>query len=190
MKQRSSSVAQEYSSAKTARKQVPALHKKIVKYNLFKKTLGPYLKDKHVNLDMGGGPYDDTTKFFARNNIENIVIDPYNRSDEHNRAAERKVLEGSVTTCTLANVLNVVKEREIRLQILSRVKDILAFKGRLKGHLFIAVYEGDRSGIGRETKCGWQENRPLKDYVGELRAAGFLGIRIQYGVLMARTPTI
>ena len=57
--------------------------------------------------------------------------------------------------------------------------------------LYITVYDGDRSGIGRITKTDkngsaacWQENRKYKDYIPECMKAGFTSVTPKYGMLI------
>lgn len=67
-------IQQQYTSFKTSRRQVPALHKILATNNLFKIN----------NLDIGGERFDDASKFLASIGINNFIYDPYNRSKEHN----------------------------------------------------------------------------------------------------------
>ena len=114
------------------------------------------------NLDYGGGRYDTATTYLAARGVTNHIYDPYNRSEEENSAALDYY---DYDTCTISNVLNVIQGHKARVQALTkallRVKD--------GGKVYITVYEGDKSRIGRETKkdC-WQENQPLSTYYVEI----------------------
>lgn len=114
------------------------------------------------NLDYGGGRYDTATAYLADRGVTNHIYDPYNRSKKENRAALNCY---DYDTCTISNVLCVIKGHRDRAQAVTdallRVKD--------GGKVYITVYEGDKSRVGRETKkdC-WQNNQPLSTYYMEI----------------------
>lgn len=143
---------QEFTSAGTSLNQVPALHKKLV--NVYG------LEPGTVNFDNGAGKFDKATDFFAENGVANVRYDPYNLPEEVNAAADDYL--GLCDTSTCANVLNVIKEPEVQKDVLRHSKEML----KPGGVLYVSVYEGDRSGVGRQSKndC-WQNNMPLKDYL-------------------------
>lgn len=119
-----------------------------------------------LNLDLGGGKYDTATYFLAKRGVVNEIIDPYNRSEAENAIAEWSIEAcGGADTCTISNVLNVINSRN------GRISCLMGAWARMKvgGICYITVYEGDRSGVGRETKkdC-WQNNKKLKDYYSEV----------------------
>lgn len=62
----------------------------------------------------------------------------------------------------VSNVLNVIPDED------ERARAVLAAWGcvRKGGRMIVTVYEADRSGSPGPTKRGWQERRPLADYVG------------------------
>ena len=113
------------------------------------------------NLDWGGGRYDTATEYLKQCEVQNVIYDPFNRSEAENEAA----LQGTYDTATLSNVLNVIAEPEIRKEA------VLGAMAHLKpgGKLYISIYEGNHSGRGRESKpdC-WQCNTPLESYAKEL----------------------
>ena len=143
---------QQFTSAGTSLNQVPALHKKLV--NVYG------LEPGTVNFDNGAGKFDKATDFFAENGVANVRYDPYNLPEDVNAAADDYL--GLCDTSTCANVLNVIKEPEVQKDVLRRSKEML----KPGGVLYVSVYEGDRSGVGRQSKndC-WQNNMPLKDYL-------------------------
>lgn len=125
-----------------------------------------YLRVGSVNLDLGGGKYDTATEYLKKDGITNVIVDPYNRSEEHNsRSLEMIERRGGADSCTLSNVLNVIDSETARYHTLSVAKAYMK-KG---ANLFITVYEGDRTGKGRKTKkdC-WQNNKRLADYLPEV----------------------
>jgi hypothetical protein len=142
---------QTITSAKTSIKQVPAIFKKV--------------NFSGINLDLGGGKYDEVQAYFDREGIkcQNLVYDPFNRSEEHNQAVLNTVKNANVMTVTISNVLNVIKDKEHRLEVLRMAKEANPV------YCLITVYEGDRSGDGKETTKGYQLNRNLKDYESEIK---------------------
>ena len=57
-------------------------------------------------------------------------------------------------TVTISNVLNVVKEKAARKEILLNAIDAI----KPNGKVYITTYEGDGTGIGKVTKSGYQLN--------------------------------
>lgn len=146
-------VAQSISSWKTSIKQVPALFK------------NPNVKFGKTNIDIGGGRFDLATDFLRENDTKNMLFDPYNRSEEVNKATLDYLRDGNrADTATCANVLNVIKEADARANvILETAKSI-----KQDGTAYFMVYEGDGSGTGKETSSGWQNNKKTADYVSEI----------------------
>jgi N12 class adenine-specific DNA methylase len=165
-------VSQEISSAKTSIKQIPALFKdKNVKFG-------------KVNIDIGGGKFDLATDYLKSIGTLNLVFDPYNRSEAVN-ADTLNYLRGGykADTATCANVLNVIKEPAARANvILETAKAILP-----NGRVYFMVYEGDGSGVGKETSSGWQNNRKTRDYMDEIRKY-FRGVQRQGKLITATEP--
>ena len=144
---------QRYTSAKTSinSTKVPSLFNKI-----------SWVPDTN-NLDYGGGKFNTATNYLASKKVRNIIFDPYNQTNEQNRIALSRT---NYDTATLSNVLNVIKEKQVRrnciINCLAHLKS--------NGHIYISVYEGNKSGIGSETlKNSWQENRTIKSYMEELK---------------------
>lgn len=120
-----------------------------------------------INLDYGGGKFDNVADFLSASDVENLVYDPYNRSSEHNNAVLDKIKEnGGADSVTLSNVLNVIEEESIRKEVLSNIKNLL----KPGSKLYITVYEGTGDGNARETKAGYQLNRKTADYLDEVAA--------------------
>lgn len=146
-------VEQAISSAKTSLRQVPALFKdKNVQFG-------------DVNIDIGGGKYDLATEFLAERGTQNLVFDPYNRGEATNRATLDFLRDGSrADTATNANVLNVIAEAPARANVILEMAKAI----KPDGKAYFMVYEGDGSGVGRETSAGWQNNRKTADYMDEI----------------------
>jgi hypothetical protein len=150
-------VKQAISSADTSIKQVPALFKS--KY--FDAPEGSR------NLDIGGGKYDLGSDYLRNERgVESQVYDPFNRSSEHNEMVLNAFKDNPADTVTAANVLNVIAEPEARAEVIQQAFDNLKPGG--KAHF--DVYEGDRSGAGRETSKGWQNNMKAQDFLEEVRS--------------------
>ena len=147
-------VEQAISSAKTSLRQVPALFKdKNVQFG-------------DVNIDIGGGKFDLATEFLAERGTQNLVFDPYNRGEATNRATLDFLRDGSrADTATNANVLNVIAEAPARANVILEMAKAI----KPDGKAYFMVYEGDGSGVGRETSAGWQNNRKTADYVDEIK---------------------
>lgn len=118
-----------------------------------------------LNLDYGGGRFDNAAEELAKINVTNLVYDPYNRSSEHNQDVLKQVrANGGADTVTISNVLNVIAEPEARQTVLRNAKKLVKSGGKV----YITVYEGNKSGSGAETKAGYQLNKDTKDYVDEI----------------------
>lgn len=145
---------------------VPALFSKIHWYNGTR------------NVDIGGGKYKTATDFLAEKGVKNVIFDPYNRTEEENLRAVAEVSIHPPISATVSNVLNVIKSKHRRLNVLKKANNWAKVT-------FISVYEGDGSGIGKETKddC-WQENRKLAEYIPEIEEV-FQNVLIKYGVIAA-----
>jgi hypothetical protein len=145
-----------YTSAATSISQVPALHKSV-----------PWKKGT-VNLDLGGGKFDLATDYLDERGVLNLVHDRYNRSAKHNSLVERQAkARGGADTATLANVLNVIKDRVTRLAVVKQAAALV----RSGGTIYVSVYEADRSGPGPSGSDQWQQRWPLSRYVPEVEEA-------------------
>lgn len=145
---------QKISSKKTCVKQIPALFK------------SPFfdLKENTVNLDIGGGKYNLGTEYLkAYKNVTNLVYDPYNRSIEHNNNIFSLIKNG-IDSISIANVLNVIQEYDVRTEIIKHAYDILSIGQKI----YFQIYEGDRSGVGIETKNGFKNNLKTSAYIPEI----------------------
>lgn len=154
---------QQYTSSKTDLKQVPAIFK-ILRENLKKPEL--YFARHRECLDYGGGAGDKLTDKFAKIGVRNLVLDPYNRSEDHNKLVRRLLRIQPADFAICSNVLNVIKEPQVRMQVLREIADLT----NPDGEVFFTVYEGNKTSRGRRSKddC-WQANRPLKSYIREIR---------------------
>jgi len=168
--------AQAISSADTSLQQVPALFKS--------STFVPRGK----NLDIGAGKYDLGKQYLERERgvTESVPFDPFNRDADTNRSAVERLQSGErFSTTTIPNVLNVIAERSARDNVILQAARAL----QPEGVAYFQIYEGDRSGSGRETSKGYQNNKKTSDYLDEVRQH-FREVRTSGNVIVASDPKI
>lgn len=147
---------QEYDSAKTSinSNKLPAIYNMIT------------LPEGSVGIDYGGGKFDNAVEALAEQGVTLHVYDPYNRSQQHNRAAIKALrANGGADFAINSNVLNVIKEPEARLNVLENIKTIT----KPGAPIYITVYEGSGKGNEGVTKSGYQLNRKTADYLEEIQ---------------------
>ena len=168
----SNAVKQKYGSGNTSLRQVAAGFKKIE------------FQPGTVNLDLGGGKYDEGTKYLAERGVKNLVFDPVNRDSEHNQQIFEAVKNGGVDTVTCNNVLNVIKESAARDNVILQCAKAL----KPGGTAYFTVYEGDGNGTGRQSQAdSWQEHRKTADYMEEIKRH-FKDVFLKNKVITAREP--
>ena len=148
---------QEHSSAKTSinSNKVPAVFKLVTDW-----------KSGTINLDFGGGSFDTASEYLADKGVTNLIYDKFNRSTEHNREVIKQIrANGGADTATCSNVLNVIKEPEVRTNVLENIKKLV----KPTGTVYITVYEGSGKGNEGETKSGYQLNRKTAGYLDEIK---------------------
>lgn len=133
---------QKYTSANTSvNKNLPAIYRLVA----------GKIKDGDCVIDYGCG------KFFDDYNLPDNFYgyDPYNRPDE-------TVLNRKFDIALCSNVLNVIMEKEIRIELLEILKELAPV-------VYITVYEKNGDGIGKVSKddC-FQLNRKWRDYLPEI----------------------
>lgn len=134
-----------------------------------------------THLDIGGGRFDNAIEHLADHGVTAHVYDPYNRSEEHNTNAMSKAGNGQADTVSLFNVLNVIEEPEHHVNALRLAHSSL----KPKGKLFVGVYEGDKSGKGKQTgKDAYQRNERLDAYLPTVQSV-FPNAKIHKGVIHA-----
>ena len=157
-------IHQEYSSAKTAingkQGKLPMVFKKI------------NIPNNAIVLDYGGGDYESwllAQSYLNEFNAIELIYDPYNQTEFHNKNVIRCCeSQGGADIAICSNVLNVIKELEIRIDILKHIKELI----KPNGTVYITVYEGDGNGIGKVTQNNesYQNNRKTKDYLEEIKS--------------------
>lgn len=150
-----STPTQKYSSANTSinSSKLPAI------FNLVR------FEPSTINLDYGGGKFDNATNMLAQNGVTNLIYDPFNRSTEHNSYVLSTVKKnGGADTATCSNVLNVIAEENVRAAVITNIYKLL----KSNGVAYFTVYEGDGMGTGRETSAGYQLNKKTNEYVEDI----------------------
>ena len=119
-------------------------------------------------MDYGCGKYVD----HIREHVFGIhkaylPYDPYNQDDETNAATATIVCNAMArrfpVDVVCSNVLNVIDDDDTVRKIARHLVEITTASG---GVGFVTVYEGDRSGTGRQTGPDqYQRNEPLRSYL-------------------------
>ena len=121
-----------------------------------------------VVLDIGCGRYTEHIKNrLSEYGIDYIPYDPYNQPDDVNKQAcvdaEHYVKIGHPLAVVCSNVLNVIDNDNA---VKTLAKSIQWWVTRSQGTGYVTVYEGDRTGNGRQTgKDSYQRNEPLRAYL-------------------------
>jgi hypothetical protein len=152
--------AQTISSAKTSIPQVPALHKWAYSYG--------YLNPGVIVVDYGCGGFDHGMLYCQEKGCWWRGYDPYHRSPSANHDAIATLVQGDADVVLCANVLNVINNAGARAQV---IRSACSGLRKMAQVALFQTYEGDRSGTGRITSKGWQENRKVSTYVEEIKQA-------------------
>lgn len=128
-----------------------------------------------TNFDYGCG--ESTTQaqianFLADKGVEYIGFDKYNQTAQEQNAALDRLddVGGHTDTATCANVLNVVKEKDIRVnEIISNIYSILKPGGTAYFDVYVGSGTGAGTGQGRPTGGDkYQTFMKLEDYAEEI----------------------
>ena len=127
-----------------------------------------------VVLDYGCGKFTDHIRdCLRRQGCILLPFDPYNQPVHVNLISmnyiDRCKKEHVPVDVVCSNVLNVIDDDETVRHIARNIEDVVSTTG---GIGYVTVYEGDRSGIGRQTgRDQYQRNAPLRDYLRFFRRA-------------------
>ena len=168
-------IEQKYSSRKTSinRSRTPAVFKKV------------NWEPNTVNADLGGGRYDNATEYLLGQGVTNYIYDPFNRPPKCNELALSKIKGGQCDTVTISNVLCVIKEPENRYQLLINAIDCL----KLGGVVYITIYAGNGTGVGRSTTGGYQLNKKIREYLPEIKLF-FNDTTLKNNMITAKSPKL
>ena len=155
-------MTQEYTSAKTAingkQGKLPMVFKKIP------------IPTGAIVLDYGGGNQQAdkiAQKYLDEFEALELIYDPYNQTEAHNKnVVESCRLQGGADIAICSNVLNVIKESEVRINVLKHIKELI----KPNGTVYITVYEGSGDGVGKATQNNesYQNNKKTADYLEEI----------------------
>lgn len=137
-------------------------------------------KKGSVNIDIGGGRFNNADDLLQKSDATNLVYDPFNRTKAHNANVVDAVSGGNADTATINNVLNVIDGEANQLKVLNQAKDAV----RKDGEVFISVYQGVGDGVGKTTSKGFQQNKKTKDYL-ELVREVFPDAELKKGIIRA-----
>ena len=124
-------------------------------------------------FDFGGGKYDLSSAYAKLNGSNLFCFDPYNRSEEHNIKGVCRNYD--IITCN--NVLNVVEDVE------GVVKELSLWMVAHQCEALVTIYAGDRSGVGKKTSKGWQNNQKMSYYESIFKKAGLI-VRKECGAII------
>lgn len=127
-------------------------------------------------LDYGGGKEEAANiaqEYLDQFDCIEALYDPYNQTKQHNREVVKECREnGGADIALCSNVLNVIKEPEVRLDVLQKIANLT----KPSGKVYITVYEGNGTGDGKVTKQNkdsndgsWQNNMKTVGYLEEIR---------------------
>lgn len=134
----------------------------------------------HVIFDYGCGRYIKHIRAALPADTVYLPYDVFNQPPAVNAATCAAVngyhVDGQPVSVVCSNVLNVIMEDEIIEGIAANIRSII----RDGGTAYVAVYEGNRTGQGRQTGPDqYQRNQPLRDYL-----RFFPGAEIRRGVII------
>lgn len=140
------------------------------------------VKTGDVIVDIGGGRFDNAVKWAEDRGATLHIVDPFNRSKEHNSKAIASVRNGQANIATVNNVLNVIREPENRIRVIKQAHNALHEDGKA----YFTIYEGNKTGVGAPSQKGesWQNNAKLTEYLEEIRNI-FGDVRIKNGMIVA-----
>ena len=119
-------------------------------------------------MDYGCGKYTDHIRLYMEENHQAYLpYDPYNQPDDQNAATATIVCNAMIQRVPVdvvcSNVLNVIDDLVTVQKIAHHIEQITTASG---GTGYVTVYEGNKSGIGRQTGPDqYQRNEPLRSYL-------------------------
>lgn len=151
---------QEFTSKNTSinTKKLPAIYNKIN----WEKCRGK------IVYDFGCGKPETValiSQFLEQYDVDYIPYDPYHQSKADQTVAFERRFDADIYICS--NVLCIIKEYDNVQRIIDAIgRYIIQEKPHQNKTFFFKIYEGDKTGQGRETKkdC-WQRNQKTKDYI-------------------------
>lgn len=126
----------------------------------------PITTEPKVILDYGCGKYNNNKEIAESKGYIWLGYDPYNRTDEENNESMLYITRnGKADIVICSNVLNVIAENDI-IQSIANTLPMFGNK------VLVTIYEGDKSGIGKVTKKGYQRNEKAIEYTKYFHGKG------------------
>lgn len=125
-------------------------------------------------MDYGCGKYTEHIRKHVNDQHRTYLpFDPYNQSEARNTATAtiiRNAIHRKLPVDVIcSNVLNVIDDDMTVCEIAQLIENIVTESG---GTGYVTVYEGNRSGSGRQTGPDqYQRNEPLRNYLRFFRNA-------------------
>ena len=151
---------QDVTSASTSISYPDPENKAPILFKAFKEgkiTLGP------KNADIGGGRFDQITKWLKGKGVDNVVWDRFNRDEAHNADAQSKLAGGQADTATVSNVLNVIPDETGRLTTIATAHDAIKDGGKAYFSMYTAPKAGEVKG-----RDAYQVGKKTADYIPEI----------------------
>ena len=154
-------------------KRLPAGYGSLLKKNVFKKN--------QIVVDIGGGKFDNAVEKLKSLGAHLYVYDPFNRTQEHNNRVVEAVADGGADVAVSNNTFNVIAEDSNIIKAIAQAHNAL----RQNGKAYFSVYEGDKTGIGKETSKGFQRNLPTSAYIDMVKEVFGQDVKRQGNIIVA-----
>ena len=131
----------------------------------------PVWRNGMVNVDIGGGKYDNAHEYLNKNfGAINLVFDPFSRDAEHNgKIFDTIEANGGADTVTCFNCLNVIKEPEVRNNVIMQCSQVLKPGGKAYFQVYSDKKQLENGGARQTGVDQWQEFRDIKTYIPEIQ---------------------
>lgn len=111
-------------------------------------------------LDFGCGKYNKNKEYANDCNYLWFGYDPYNRTKEYNDSTLCWLNNTKPNIIICSNVLNVLENVNLITSVLNDISNYASDDT----DVYITIYEGDKSGVGKVTTKGYQRNEKLHNY--------------------------
>ncbi|CAH7360567.1 hypothetical protein VCHA53O466_40209 [Vibrio chagasii] len=129
-----------------------------------------------VVLDYGAGKFDNSKEAIEKSGAKYLPFDPYNRTNESNVESITYSVNNDIDFIICSNVLNVIDSDVALDKAIERITSLMTPS---KTTLILNVYEGNRNGIGSETrKDQYQRNEKLNAYTERFKIKGFNTVKL------------
>lgn len=131
----------------------------------------PAWKSGMTNVDIGGGKYDNAHEYLNSNfGATNLVFDPFSRDANHNGQIFDQIEKmGGADTVTCFNCLNVIKEPEVRDNVILQCAQVLKPNGVAYFQVYSDKRQYNNGGARSMGKDQWQEFRDISTYIPEIQ---------------------